>query len=323
MSETTKSALLLIHPAVTTSPELVEQTKAKAEANNVNITDQFLISKVNDNSVKLNDSKYDIIYYLTPEKLSEIKFPKKLIPLLNKTLKINGALYGLSDHYKVDALINGFEIVQGEGDQYHWIKKSNVENKPVEIVQLKTRKTASSEGSKLPSFKKKLPSFAKKEHAKPKAIVHVPTEEDDLDEEDGDGVFSDSTKAAYFDDLDDADSIEEDDLVNDKGNNSVITMITCGKTKTQKKKACKDCSCGMKEEEEDEINNVRKQQEKIVKFGEDELTEIDFTIDGKKIGGCGSCSLGDAFRCSGCPYLGLPAFKPGQAINLNSISDDL
>ncbi|CAI4647750.1 CBM_collapsed_G0036570.mRNA.1.CDS.1 [Saccharomyces cerevisiae] len=101
------------------------------------------------------------------------------------------------------------------------------------------------------------------------------------------------------------DSIEEEELIDEDGSGkSMITMITCGKSKTKKKKACKDCTC-------------------VVKFTEDELTEIDFTIDGKKVGGCGSCSLGDAFRCSGCPYLGLPAFKPGQPINLDSISDDL
>lgn len=318
-------ALLLIHPAVTTTPELVVNAKATAEQNNIKIADQFLINKVNEGSIKLKSNNYDIIRYLTPEKPEEIKFPKKLIGTLKDALKLDGLLYGLSDVYKIDAVVNGFEVVSDESKEYHWVKKQEIKA-TTEAIPLKSKLGSSTIGTKkLPSFKKAaLPSFKKAPTAKiAKASVALDDLEDDLDDdEDEDAVFSDSTKAHFLDVEDDDDeSIDEDDLVDEKVGN--VSVIVCGKSKTKKKKACKDCSCGIKEEEEEEIDNIRTQQDKVVQFTEDELTEVDFTIDGKKIGGCGSCSLGDAFRCTGCPYLGLPAFKPGEAINLNSISDDL
>ncbi|KAK5778475.1 electron carrier DRE2 PWA37_000269 [Arxiozyma heterogenica] len=327
-----KIGLLLIHPAISTTPEMVVNAKASAEQKGFKFVDQYLINKVNDGSIKLKNDNYDVIRYLTPEKPEDIKFPKKLIELLKNSLKVNGVLYGLSDVYKIDAVINGFEIVnngKNDNDEYHWIKTQENHVAP-QAISLKTKTNFSNESNKksLPSFKKaSLPTFKK---ATPdveivKTAVITDDLDDDLDNENENDIFSNSSKARFLDinDDDDADgeSIDEDDLVDGKIGN--VSMIICGKTKTKKKKACKDCTCGMKEEEEQEVNRIRSQQEKVIKFTEDELTEIDFTIDGKKVGGCGSCSLGDAFRCSGCPYLGLPAFKPGEVINLNSISDDL
>lgn len=98
----------------------------------------------------------------------------------------------------------------------------------------------------------------------------------------------------------------------------VIVPAECAPTAGKRRKACKDCTCGLKELEESEI---RRLNETRVLMSGDDLQEVDFTASGlgsaKPVSSCGSCYLGDAFRCSGCPYLGMPAFKPGEKVQLS------
>lgn len=42
-----------------------------------------------------------------------------------------------------------------------------------------------------------------------------------------------------------------------------------------------------------------------------------------KSSNCGGCYKGDAFRCASCPFLGKPAFEPGQEKLILQLTDDL
>ncbi|KAK2790874.1 electron carrier [Onygenales sp. PD_12] len=86
----------------------------------------------------------------------------------------------------------------------------------------------------------------------------------------------------------------------------------------KRRRACKDCFCGLAQKLEAEDLAKRSAADKALetmKLASNDLAEVDFTVQGK-VGSCGNCSLGDAFRCDGCPYVGLPAFKPGEEVRL-------
>ncbi|GCF01294.1 electron carrier [Zygosaccharomyces mellis] len=328
-----KYGLVLIHPGATENPSSVVNAQEQARSEGVSVEAQYLINKLNDGSVKLEDNHYDEVRYVTPEAPSEIRFPSKLIGVIGKSLRTNGKLYGLSDLYKIDALINGFEISRSD-NYYCWIKKDTMKSEAVAVPLRNQKKMAATTAAKksLPIFKKASDAGNNKHQQKqqhtPPAHVSMDLEDEDENEGSEDSSGLSDSKSMFFDKsaspVTDNDSIEEDELVDESEmREPTVTMITCGKSKTRRRKACKDCTCGQREIEEQELDGVRKQQDKAVKFSGEELTEIDFTVQGKKVGGCGSCSLGDAFRCSGCPYLGLPAFKPGQQIDLSSMGDDL
>jgi len=97
-----------------------------------------------------------------------------------------------------------------------------------------------------------------------------------------------ATKAAEATDL-----MDEDELL-DSMDAAVPERPGADKCTPQtRKKACANCSCGLKELEEAEANKAPPPKSN-----------------------CGSCGLGDAFRCEGCPYRGMPAFKPGEEVKL-------
>lgn len=108
---------------------------------------------------------------------------------------------------------------------------------------------------------------------------------------------------------DDVELADEDDLLANEVDAVDIASVkeaACGVPKDgekPKRKACKDCSCGLKEWEEENDSKEAKER----------------AVSAPPVSACGSCGLGDAFRCSTCPFLGKPAFKQdtGNAVKLS------
>ncbi|XP_039027395.1 anamorsin homolog isoform X2 [Hibiscus syriacus] len=99
---------------------------------------------------------------------------------------------------------------------------------------------------------------------------------------------------------DDSDLIDEDSLLTEedlkKPQLPPVGDCEVGTTR----KACKNCTCGRAE-----------QEEKVQKL------ELNMDQLNNPQSACGNCGLGDAFRCSTCPYKGLPPFKLGEKVSLS------
>lgn len=116
-------------------------------------------------------------------------------------------------------------------------------------------------------------------------------------------------------DLAEDDLVDEDELLDD--NLEITVGAGCGIDPVTgkaigKKKACKSCSCGLKEIEEEEAR-TGKSFERV-------------EVEAPPNSACGSCYKGDAFRCASCPFLGKPAFEPtdeNKRVMLSMGSDDI
>ncbi|GAA6014836.1 hypothetical protein JCM11491_002132 [Sporobolomyces phaffii] len=93
------------------------------------------------------------------------------------------------------------------------------------------------------------------------------------------------------------------------------------------RKACKNCTCGLREILLDE-----KEPDDLVQAGfeaaPNATASSSSTAGARKIksgvtSSCGNCYLGDAFRCGSCPYLGMPAFEPGQKVAVSGMDDTI
>jgi anamorsin len=96
--------------------------------------------------------------------------------------------------------------------------------------------------------------------------------------------------------------LEPSDLVRPSPTTSVACAPNAG---TKKKRACAGCTCGLAEREKEEM---QREAEQLMDPERMRLTAAvraaNKMTPGMNTSSCGSCYMGDAFRCSGCPYLG-------------------
>ncbi|GJN91535.1 hypothetical protein Rhopal_004558-T1 [Rhodotorula paludigena] len=108
---------------------------------------------------------------------------------------------------------------------------------------------------------------------------------------------------------------------------TLVKRADCDVKRTRR--ACKNCTCGLREILLDE-----KEDDDLVQAGfaaQPNATAGNASTSGsagapKKMtsgvtSSCGNCYLGDAFRCASCPYLGMPAFEPGQKVTIGGMDD--
>lgn len=335
--------LLLLHPTAVTDEQLV--TKVKSEISNKNSDAdvvQHIIDRVANKIVKLEDKTFDEVIYINP---NEGEFNRQLpvltITIIYDSLVEDGALKGdLPTNQNLDAIMSGFIV----GEQGSWIRPKAAGESV--SIPLKKKEVAVGGASKqgLPSFKKLSPTQA--------TVGLTDTSASNTDEENDDANSKrklQETKLAYFSESDDEDEedqiIDENNLISEVRTANLVVPKKCELPNGKKRrKACKDCTCGLKEIEAKETSDkltlqnsilnqmvqlanleamkIEEKMKNAVKFDDNDLAEIDFTVEGKR-GGCSSCSLGDAFRCDGCPYLGLPPFKPGEVVSIDNFGEDI
>lgn len=93
----------------------------------------------------------------------------------------------------------------------------------------------------------------------------------------------------------------------------------------KRRRACKDCTCGLAQKLEAEDATRRANADRTIsdmKLGQGDLAEVDFTVQGK-VGSCGNCALGDAFRCDGKSRCCLSSSAFNNTIQVAHLSDCL
>ncbi|PTB68079.1 DUF689-domain-containing protein [Trichoderma citrinoviride] len=293
-----KRTLLLAPPSLASHPSALTSVVSQYDRS---VTDLQMIDRLSAGLVKLPPATYDLVLVLADASSSLHEtlplLTRNILGPLAESLKPKGRLQsqdgsdlGQNAALAKEAVLAGLVASNGGFD-----KPDYGDGEGVVSLKLGSRKKKAEAA----------PAVQKVEEVKPAA---APAGVGFID-------FSDDLDADYDDD----ELIDEDTLMTEDDLKRPINIPPeCQPKAGKRRRACKDCTCGLAERLEAEDAAKRAAADKAlqsVKLAADDLTEVDFTVQGK-VGSCGNCALGDAFRCDGCPYIGLPPFKPGEEVRL-------
>lgn len=299
-----KRTLLLAPPTLASHSSALSSILADYDRS---VTDLQMLDRISAGLVKLPSSTYDRVLILADassmlgESLALMN--RAVLGPVAEALKPNGRLQSQDGNSLEESTLSKEAVLAGLVASRGGFEKPDYGDNEGAVtlkfgLKKKNQPTPLADGSVPLNFKKKKPVEVKP------VVPVVPA---------GVGFID------LSDDLDDDDLIDEDTLMTEEDLLRPINIpAECQPKAGKRRRACKDCSCGLAERLAKEDAEKRAEADKkleSVKLATDDLAEIDFTVQGK-VGSCGNCSLGDAFRCDGCPYIGLPPFKPGEEVRL-------
>jgi len=299
----TRRTLLLAPPSIAAQPDALSSILAFHDRN---ATDLQMLDRLVRGAVTLPPSAYDEVLLVSGSESAAL-LNRQIVEQIAAALKIGGRLRSQDGSFgTVESAVKTEAILAGLVDAPQDNLGGMVKPDPSRAAQTVTLKLGKKKTQPAPVAAS---TPAPVVTSTPAGVGFVDLG-DDLD--DGFDDFPSNEE------LQSAAPIDPTTLLSDADRQKPLIIPEACKPNSKRRRACKDCTCGLAERLNAEDTARREQADaSLAKLSATDLHEVDFTIQGK-VGSCGNCALGDAFRCDGCPYIGLPAFKPGEEVRLLS-----